>query len=289
VEQLTMDLSKFQQEHIKVSLDPEAKILWATVTGPGYFSRSLIDQTIRLQLELLRHYDGLPPEGMPFRWLVWRSSVPKVFSLGGDLDFFVKCHEDRNWGALWSYCQGCTQIASLNYGNIGKLPVSTVAFVEGDAFGGGFEAALSCDMIIASGKARFGFPETLFGLFPGMGGYSLTMRRAGAKEARSLIEDARNICPEEAGVLGLVDHVVYSTKPTDEVTRILAGTRPDTYQACRRAAKRVNECTPKELLDIVRIWFELVKTLGPAEIKRMRCLARVQERRTTPTVTKGEC
>ncbi len=49
------------------------------------------------------------------------------------------------------------------------LPFVTVALVEGDALGGGFEAALSCDVIVATPQAKFGFPEVLFHLFPAWG------------------------------------------------------------------------------------------------------------------------
>jgi len=49
------------------------------------------------------------------------------------------------------------------------LPLTTISLAQGDALGGGFEAALSCSVIIAERRARFGFPEVMFNLFPGMG------------------------------------------------------------------------------------------------------------------------
>ena len=53
-----------------------------------------------------------------------------------------------------------------------NLPFTTISLVQGDALGGGFEAALCGDIIIAEKQARFGFPEVLFNLFPGMGAYN---------------------------------------------------------------------------------------------------------------------
>ena len=51
--------------------------------------------------------------------------------------------------------------------------------MQGECLGGGFEAALSSDVIVAEKSARFGFPEILFNLFPGMGAYSFLERKIG--------------------------------------------------------------------------------------------------------------
>ena len=57
------------------------------------------------------------------------------------------------------------------------LPILTVALIQGDAVGGGFEAMLTDDIVIAEQGAKFGLPEILFNLFPGMGGYSFLRRK----------------------------------------------------------------------------------------------------------------
>ena len=53
------------------------------------------------------------------------------------------------------------------------LPFTTISLVQGDALGGGFEAALAGDVVIAEKSAQFGFPEVMFNLFPGNGGIQL--------------------------------------------------------------------------------------------------------------------
>ena len=55
--------------------------------------------------------------------------------------------------------------------------------MQGECLGGGFEAALSSDLIIAERRSRFGFPEILFNLFPGMGAYSFLDRKVGQRRA----------------------------------------------------------------------------------------------------------
>ena len=59
--------------------------------------------------------------------------------------------------------------------------MTTIALLEGDALGGGFESALSCDVVIAEKHVKAGFPEVLFNMFPGMGGLSFLSRRVGRK------------------------------------------------------------------------------------------------------------
>ena len=108
--------------------------------------------------------------------------MPGVFNLGGDLDLFKQLIEARDRAGLLRYGRACIDVLYRNY--IGHdLPVTTISLVQGECLGGGFEAALSSDVIIAEKSARFGFPEILFNLFPGMGAYSFLDRQIGQRGA----------------------------------------------------------------------------------------------------------
>ncbi|RBM11706.1 enoyl-CoA hydratase/isomerase family protein [Streptomyces sp. PT12] len=87
------------------------------------------------------------------------------------------------------------------------LPVPAVAVVEGFALGGGYELALSCDLIIADPTAVVGLPEVTVGVIPGGGGTQLLPRRVGAARAAELIFTGRRVAADEAHALGLVDEV----------------------------------------------------------------------------------
>ena len=78
------------------------------------------------------------------------------------------------------------------------LPVPMIAAVEGFALGGGFELALSCDLIIASATASFGLPEVGLGLIPGEGGTQLLPRRIGLNKSADLLLTGRRLGAEEA-------------------------------------------------------------------------------------------
>ena len=89
------------------------------------------------------------------------------------------------------------------------LPIPTIAAVNGFALGGGCELALSCDIILASEKAKFGQPEVGLGITPGFSGTQRLPRRVGIAKAKELIFSGRMIEADEAKEIGLVN-VVYA-------------------------------------------------------------------------------
>jgi enoyl-CoA hydratase/carnithine racemase len=88
------------------------------------------------------------------------------------------------------------------------LPMPVVAAVHGFALGGGYEIALSCDLIVADETAVVGLPEASRGIVPGGGGTQLVAHRAGASVAADLLFTARRVPVADALPLRLVDRVV---------------------------------------------------------------------------------
>ena len=103
----------------------------------------------------------------------------------------------RRWG----------QRGSALMRRIEKLEIPTIAAVNGFALGGGCELALSCDIILASEKAKFGQPEVGLGITPGFSGTQRLPRRVGIGKAKELIYSGKMIKADEAEKIGLVNDV----------------------------------------------------------------------------------
>jgi enoyl-CoA hydratase/carnithine racemase len=89
-----------------------------------------------------------------------------------------------------------------------ETPITTVAAVHGVCFGGGFELALTADMIVAEKNARFAFPELRLGLIPGFGGVPRLERDIGNAVVRDLLLSGRSLRAKRAYEIGLVSQLV---------------------------------------------------------------------------------
>lgn len=103
---------------------------------------------------------------------------------------------------------------------IENLKIPVIAVINGFAFGGGCELAMSCDFRIASNKAKFGQPEVNLGIIPGAGGTQRLPRLVGKGMASYLCMTGEAINAEEALRIGLVERVVEHDKLMDEAIRI---------------------------------------------------------------------
>ncbi|MDV3221440.1 enoyl-CoA hydratase/isomerase family protein [Intrasporangium sp.] len=134
------------------------------------------------------------------RCVVLTSSHEKAFCVGADL-------KERNSFTDADLIEQ-RPIARSAYGGVLALPMPAIAAVDGFALGGGFELALSCDVIVAGQEALVGLPEVGVGVIPGGGGTQLLVRRVGWSRAAKAIFSAAKLSAAEALELGAVDEVV---------------------------------------------------------------------------------
>ena len=113
-----------------------------------------------------------------------------------------------------------------------------VAAVNGYALGGGLEISMACDLRFASDKARFGQPEILLGLIPGMGGTQRLSRLVGIGLARELIMSGEQITAQRAYEIGLVNRVFPAEQLMEETKKFaqrLAGLPPFALRMAKHA------------------------------------------------------
>jgi DSF synthase len=281
---------ELEYDNLVTRLEPEAGILWARFRHRerACFTTGLLADLRHFQEWLRESFGTCSREEMPFRYLAWGSRAESVWNLGGNLASFTRLIRDQDESGLRTYAYRCIDILHDNHRAL-DLPIMTVALVQGDAIGGGLEAMLTNDVVIAERQAKFGLPEILFNLFPGMGAHSLLHRKVGERVARQLIEDGRTRSAEEMQALGLVDMVC--DKGEGEATlRALVRERSGRFAAdlaLKRARQRTNPLSKSELIDITDMWVELALELSEADLRRMDCLARQQERRRVGAVALG--
>jgi len=215
------------------------------------------------------------------KFIVLCSQINEVFNLGGDLDLFVKFIKSRNQQGLFDYMALC--LAVLHPQEITNKDVHRIAVVEGAALGGGFEAALCCDYIIAEKNALFQFPEVLFNLFPGMGAYSYLVRRTTATIAKRMISSGERYTAESLYDMGVIDMVVEQGEgraaANDYIKRYKK--RSNGLDGINRLCKSVNRLEFSELLDIGKLWVEHAMNLADSDIKMMERLVRCQHKLTS--------
>jgi len=217
---------------------------------------------------------------------VLASRLPHVFNLGGDLDLFRSAITSRNRSALVHYGIKCIDDLLPWHRNC-DLPMTTLALVQGDALGGGFEAALSATVLVAEESARMGFPEILFNLFPGMGAFSFLSRKIGRRAAEEMIISGTIYSARQLYDMGVVD--VITPDGTGEAA-VYSFIRKHAKSANgRRGLERVrvevNPLTREELTKVVEIWADAALRIQDRDLRMMERLVRAQERATEVSAT----
>lgn len=126
------------------------------------------------------------------------------------------------------------------FASVRGLPMPAIAAVQGFALGGGFELALSCDVIVADPTAVFGLTEVTVGLVPGGGGTQLLPRRVGAGAASDLVLSGRKVEAAEAARLGIVNRLTETGQARStaiECATTIAGNSPIAVRGAKRALR----------------------------------------------------
>src|SRR5437868_15451994 len=140
--------------------------------------------------------------------LIIYSSLKCGFSAGADLKELFRISQEMERGEAVKGVRDYLERIQRVMNAIDASPLTTIAAVHGVTFGGGFELALVCDLIIADKMARFCFPELRLGLIPGFGGIPRLKRDLGNAVVRDLLLTGRSFNAAKAQTIGLVGQVV---------------------------------------------------------------------------------
>lgn len=222
---------------------------------------------------------GFGPDKVPLRYLVLGSRSPDVFCYGGDLALFQQLIREKNREGLVNYGHRCCAILDRNLQTLG-IPMLTVGLVQGAALGGGFEALLSFDYIIAERNATFGLPEIMFGLYPGMGAHALLTRKLGSAMASRIITSNETYTAEQMYDLGIVQELAEPGEGVNAVRDFIKKSerRHAGLVGSRKATKEVWQLELAELNRITELWADTALKLREQDLKVMNRLVAAQAR-----------
>lgn len=190
-----------------VKTEVEQGIFWLTLNRP--------DARNALDANMLKEIDQAITEAEAnddVKVIVIQGAGEKSFAAGADIR---QLKERKPLEALVPGMQGI-------YNKIENCTKVTIAAVQGFALGGGCELAMSCDIRLATKKAKFGLPELNLGIVPGAGGTQRLSRMVGKGRALDMILTGKIIDGEEAERIGLVSYFVEEAEELEEKIREVA-------------------------------------------------------------------
>lgn len=267
-----------QLEQLDILYDHKSSVLWTfmnPIGRPSFTSPMLRD--FESWQRLIGEAFG--PGKVPLRYLVLGSRAPDVFCFGGDLELFERLIREGDREGLVRYGHRCCSILHRNINTL-DIPMLTIGLVQGAALGGGFEALLSFDYIVAERTATFGLPEIMFGLFPGMGAHALLSRKLGSAMADRLIVSNETFTAEQMYDLGIVHQLA---EPGDGLNACRDFIKKSERKhaglvGSRKALKYTWHLELDELNRITELWADTALQLREQDLKVMNRLVAAQAR-----------
>jgi DSF synthase len=230
--------------------------------------------------EMQRVLDDITQNPGLVRHLVLSSDVTGVFNFGGDLALFVLLVRAQDLDSLKMYGRRCIDLVWW-LEHAAQRGVHTTVLVQGDTLGGGLESVLPFHKVIFERSAQAGFPEVLFNLFPGMGAWPLTIRKAGFAVANDMVLSGRLFTADQLLRRSLVDVVVDDGAGEDAIWDVVRMVDPRLRGtlAALHAQRMAAPITYESLATTIDLWAETALTLTTRDLRLMERLARAQVRK----------
>lgn len=268
---------------LSTHFDAEQGVLWTHID-----QAEIPCVTARLLNEVHHHHQAIERCGgklqiaglvHDIRYSVVASRTPNVFNLGGQLALFRELIRAKDGAKLLQYATLCVDALGPRIAHFNSS-ISTISLVQGDALGGGLEAVLTSDIVIAERGSLMGFPEILFNLFPGMGAFSLVARKIGSRQAEKVILSGKIYKAEEFYELGLVDVLAEPGQGERAVYDYIKKQerRANGFLAIQKVKQCYHPIVYQELIDIAKIWVEAALNLKEKDLRVMDYFVAAQEK-----------
>jgi enoyl-CoA hydratase len=206
----------------------EPRVLLVTLNRPAV-ANALNTQMGR---DLLNLWTSLTEDAGDVSCIILTGAGDKIFCAGGDL-------KERN-GMTKQQWQRQHELFERQYWALTDLPIPVIGAINGHAYAGGFETALSCDFAYAVNTARFALTEVTLGIMPGAGGTQNLPRAIGERRAKEILMTGRPISAIQAYEWGLLNAVC---EPQDlmpramETARTISGNAPLSVRQIKKSVR----------------------------------------------------
>jgi DSF synthase len=282
-------LSNIAYEQMETRFDHEYGVMWSIMNPEPRpcFNKICLTELLQHQINIRSRNGEITYQGksQQINYHVLSSKVSGIFNLGGDLSVFKQLILAKDKARLLEYAKLCIDNLWTFYNM--QAPITTIALVQGQAMGGGFESALSAHVLIAEKSALMGLPEVLFNLFPGMGALSFLARKIGLPEAEKMVRSGKVYTGEELYQLGVVDVLAEDGQGEYSLNNWIKKNHRslNSSQAITRAKQQVNPLSYDELLNITKIWVDAALNLDDRNLKVMERLVRAQNTKVDASVS----
>lgn len=262
------DIQEIEYSQLDHQYDAASKALWLFMQAsprPCYSQKMLSElHTVRENIVKVNH------QSPTIDYLVIASGIPGIYNLGGDLDAFQNFIQAGDREGLRRYAYSCVDLI-YNVSTGFNQDVTTIALVQGQAMGGGFESALSCNVLVAEESAKLGFPEVLFNLFPGMGAHLLLPQRVHPGLADRIIRSGRTYTAGELYEMGIVDVLAKDGDGMVEVNKYMKQhqKRKISNRAIQRVKQSINPLSISQLREVTDIWVDAAMQLDERSLRTM--------------------
>lgn len=262
---------------IALAYEPENKLLWITLRPEPkpVVTLPLIESIRRVQLAVWGLW-GLAPD-RPVLFMATRSRG-RVYSLGGDLDFYLDCLARNDRASLEDYARAASDVIRMSRNGLFGS-VITLSTVHARVMGGAIDSARSCNLMIAEEAATFCYPEVNYNHFP-IAAVPVLSRHTGPIEAEKLLLSGQDLTAREFAARGAVDAVVPNGSGEEWIRRYAASALHS--HAARVAVMGAFNRLAGDLGEVIgpaaEAWVSHIMTLRPLEISKLQRIAAAQER-----------
>ena len=262
---------------VELSYEPDIRTLWLTLKPEPkpVFTLPIITSVLKVQRSIIKLWQDSSER--PIQFLAYRGTG-SLFSLGGDLDYYLECLARGDRSGLADYAARAIDVILLNSTGLNGMVV-TLAAVHAKALGGGIDPARACNVMIGEEQATFCYPEINYNHFP-ISAVPILSRHTGPIEAERILLSGAEYTARAFFERGALDDLVPNGTGEDAVRDYAKRCLPTQKArvALFAAFSRRAGGLDSDLKEAAQDWVNHIFSLRPIEISKLQRIALAQER-----------